>query len=258
MGGGSGGEPSVGGQGGSGGQGGGEGGGGGGPDPDLYPPEDESNNTLATANALPDGALGFTAELPATTDVDVFSVFVPLGSVLRARIEDGFGGCPADANVTLQIYDPNNLEFATETGLCPSLDNLNNPEMNGITQEGTYFVRVTTTMVVSQYVVVIEVTPPTCGDLVTSIGEECDDGNMAPPGCEAATRRPGVPDGDVQTGEVGDNNSIVGDAATPAASSRRLLPRASERPGDRHPITCEGGYGRITPDGDLDYIVQSR
>lgn len=244
-----------------GGGGAGDGGSGGsGLDVDLYPYETEDNGTLGAANALPDGALGFQAELSGVNDIDSFSVFVPLGSTLRATISDGMGGCPPDANVSLQILSPANLEIASVAGLCPSLDANSDPDLNEIEQEGTYFVRITGTAAVPFYVAEIEVAPPMCGDGIEQLGEQCDDGNaVADDGCEPdCTETPNCGDGSVQTGEeCDDGNTTPGDGCDdicllegnycPESEPNNSVATATQI------TTCEGGVGQIAVIGDVDY-----
>ncbi|MBL8856784.1 MAG: hypothetical protein JNK57_22680, partial [Planctomycetaceae bacterium] len=139
----------MGGMGGMGGSGGSE------PNPN-YPLETEPNGTLATADALEDGTKGFTAEIEDSNDFDVFSVDVPIGSSMRVAITDGNGGCPPDAEVTVQIFDPDNLQMATATGLCPELSGQNNVDLATVDPGGVHFIRVTAAAPVPFYVIEIE------------------------------------------------------------------------------------------------------
>lgn len=241
-------------EGGSGGEGGGSG-----LDPDLFPFETEDNGSLGSSNGLPDGAVGFQAKISDVNDVDVFSVFVPIGSTFRAAVTDGMGGCPPGAEVTVDVYSPANLQITNLTGLCPVVDGTTDPDLVTIDQEGTYFVRVTSAVTVPFYVLEIEVNPPVCGDGITQLGEECDDGNLDPAdGCEPdCTQTPVCGDGTVQTGEACDDGNVVaGDGCDtmcqlegdycPEVEPNNTLPTAT-------PITtCEGGYGEITSIGDQD------
>lgn len=197
--------------GGSGGAGGSGGSGSGGGPPAEYVPETEPNDIPSQANALPMGAPGFAAEIEDSNDPDYFSVVAPIGATLSVGIGDGYGGCPADANVTVQIIDPDNLVMSTGMGLCPKLDGNSDPDLASLAQGGTYFVRVTANQPVASYVVDISVTAPVCGDTIVQLGEECDDGNMtAGDGCENdCTITPVCGDGSIQTGEECDDGGTT-------------------------------------------------
>lgn len=247
-------------QGGAGGGTGGDGQGGSGLDPNDYPHETEENGTLAMANALPADALGFQAELPDINDIDVYSVFVPIGSTLRAQITDGMGGCPPGANVSLQIYGPDNLEIASQSGLCPLLNGNNDPDLNSIAVEGTYFIRVSTSSPVDFYVVEIEVAPPICGDGITQLGEECDDMNTVNgDGCENdCTETPVCGDGSVQTGEeCDDGDTMSGDGCDSSCQLEGAFCPEAEPNNTTATATlittCDGGAGQIGTVGDQDY-----
>ena len=183
-------------------------------DPTDYPPESEENGSLETANPLADGALGFQAAISSVNDVDVFSVFGPLGATLLARISDGNGGCPDGASFTISVYDPANLEIATAAGGCPQLNGGGDPDLGALAAEGTYFVRVTSSVEMPFYVLELAVVAPECGDGIEQPGEECDDNNMTPAdGCEPnCTITPVCGDGSLQTGEECDDmGTAVGD-----------------------------------------------
>ncbi len=260
-GGGSGGE-TTGGMGGVGGVGGsgGAGGAGGGPIDPNYPPETEPNGSLNTANPLQDNTLGFTAELSSLNDVDIFSFFAPLGSTVSVAISDGMGGCPADATVKLDIYDPFNLEISTQTGLCPVIDGTVDTDLASVAVEGLYFARITAPAAVSSYVVEISVNPPICGDGIIQLGEECDDMNMvAGDGCENdCTETPVCGDGTVQSGEECDDSDMMsGDGCDsmcqlegnycPEGEPNNTIMDATLL------TTCDGGAGEISVAGDQDY-----
>jgi cysteine-rich repeat protein len=218
------------------------------------------NGSLNSANPLAEDTLGFTASLSSLNDIDVFSFDVPLGSTVRVAISDGMGGCPPDATVKLDIYDPQNLELATTTGLCPVLDGNNEPDLASVAVAGTYFARVTAAAAVASYVIEIDVSPPVCGDGVTQLGEECDDMNMTPAdGCENdCTETPVCGDADVQTGEeCDDGDTMSGDGCDsmcqlegdfcPEGEPNETIANATQL------TACSGGAGQVTPIGDQDY-----
>lgn len=191
-----------------------EGGAGGGPivDTDLYPLETENNGSLVNANLLPEDALGFQAELPSANDVDVFAITIPLGSSMRVAVSDGQGGCPGDANVSIQIYAPDNLTvLGSASGLCPVLDGNTSPALGTITAAGTYFARVATAASVDFYVLELSATPPECGDGIPQLGEQCDDGNMtAGDGCENDCTETAIcGDGSLQGDEACDDGNQI-------------------------------------------------
>lgn len=251
---------------GGGGAGGGEGGEGGegggtGLDPDLYPLEEENNGTLVASNTLPDGAIGFQAELSSLNDVDVFNVFVPLGSSLSAVVTDGMGGCPADANLTVSIYAPDNITVvATASALCPALDGNADPDLGEIGIEGTYFVRVSGAAAVPFYVMEITVAEPECGDMIVQLSEQCDDGNnVAGDGCENdCTETPECGDGSVQTGEECDDGDLMSgdgcDMNCDLEGNYCVETEPNNTTATATEITvCEGGSGVIGMATDVDY-----
>jgi cysteine-rich repeat protein len=249
--------------GGSGGGGGGEGGSGtGGGPPSDYVLETEPNNTGAQANALPMGAPGFAAEISSSNDPDWFSVVAPLGATMSVSIGDGYGGCPADANVTVQIIDPDDLILASGIGLCPSLDGNSDPDLASLVQAGTYFVRVSANQPVASYVVDIVVSAPACGDTIVQLGEECDDGNLINgDGCEDdCTVTPVCGDGSIQLGEECDDGGTVnGDGCDSTCQfegnicveteANNTIAQANVGP------MCTAWNGAITTIGDVDYYA---
>lgn len=248
---------------GGGGMGGTGGTGGMGPNP-AYPLETEPNGTLATADALQMGTKGFTAEIEDSNDFDVFSVDVPLGSSMRVAISDGNGGCPPGAEVTVQIFDPDNLQMATATGLCPELSGQNNVDMAAIDPGGVHFIRVTALAPVPFYVVEIEVNPPVCGDTIVNLGEECDDGNAANgDGCDNNCMYTPVCGNSYvnYTEECDDGNLTSGDGCDSACLLEgNWCPEMepNDNAANATPIVnCDGGAGIINPIGDKDfYSVQ--
>ncbi len=262
---GGGGNPTTGGMGGIGGTGGTGGTGGSvttGVDPMEYPPESEMNGTLATANPLADGTLGFQAEISSVNDVDVFSVFGPLGATLSARISDGNGSCPDGASFTISIYEPSNLEIATAAGGCPQLDGGGDPDLGALAAEGMYFVRVSSSVVMPFYVLELAVVAPECGDGIEQPGEECDDNNTAPAdGCEPdCTITPVCGDGSIQTGEECDDAGMAaGDGCDASCQLEGNFCSEGNMPNDGTVTAtslagCLGGVGTIDPIGDQDYF----
>ncbi len=250
---------STGGAGGGGGDGGS--GTGGGP-PSDYVLETEPNNTGAQANALPMGAPGFAAEISSSNDPDWFSVVAPLGATMSVSIGDGYGGCPADANVSVQIIDPDDLILASGIGLCPSLDGNSDPDLASLAQAGTYYVRVSANQPVASYVVDIVVSAPACGDTIVQLGEECDDGNLINgDGCEDdCTVTPVCGDGSIQTGEECDDGGTTnGDGCDSLCQFEgnvcvetevnNTIAQANVGP------MCTAWNGAITTIGDVDYYA---
>ncbi len=234
---------------------------GGGP-PAEYILETEPNDTFGQANDLPDGAPGFAAELP-DGDIDVFAVDAALGATMSVVVSDGYGSCPADANVLVQIYDPSDLVIASAgASLCPSLTPANDPDLLSLVQAGTYFVYVTAPAEVDEYIIDITVNDPICGDNVTQLGEECDDGNMTPAdGCENdCTVTPVCGDNSIQTGEeCDDGNTNDGDGCDslcqfegslcPETEANNSIATANAGPG------CTAWMGQIGMVGDHDYFA---
>lgn len=233
---------------------------GGGP-PAGYVLETEPNDTFGQANDLPDGETGFAAELP-MGDIDVFAVDAPIGSTMSVAVSDGYGSCPADANMTVQIYDPSDLVIAQGTSLCPTLNGNNDPDLTSLAQGGTYFIYVSAPAEVEKYAIDISVNPPVCGDSVTQLGEECDDGNMNDgDGCESdCTVTPNCGDASLQTGEeCDDGNTNNGDGCDstcqyegslcPETEANNSIATANAGPG------CTDWMGQVTPVGDVDYFA---
>ncbi len=245
----------MGGMGGMGGSGGSE------PNPN-YPLETEPNGTLATADALEDGTKGFTAEIEDSNDFDVFSVDVPIGSSMRVAITDGNGGCPPDAEVTVQIFDPDNLQMATATGLCPELSGQNNVDLATVDPGGVHFIRVTAAAPVPFYVIEIEVNPPVCGDNIVNLGEACDDGNLVDgDGCDSNCELTPVCGNNLvnYTEECDDGNLVNGDGC----DSSCLLEGNwcfEVEPNDTSAaatpvVLCDGAAGTINPATDADWFA---
>jgi cysteine-rich repeat protein len=233
---------------------------GGGP-PAGYIVETEPNDTFGQSNDLPDGEIGFAAELP-MGDIDVFAVEAPLGATMSVVVSDGYGGCPADANMLVQVYDPTDLAIAQGNSLCPTLNGQNDTDLNSLAQAGTYFIYVSAPAAVEEYAIDITVTPPVCGDNVTQLGEECDDGNMTPAdGCENdCTITPVCGDSSLQTGEeCDDGNTMSGDGCDsacqfegnlcPETEVNNTLGQANSGPG------CAAWVGQIGVVGDVDFYA---
>lgn len=224
--------------------------------------ETEPNNTGSQANALPMDAPGFAAEISSSNDPDWFSVVAPLGATMSVSIGDGYGGCPADANVTVQIIDPDDLILASGIGLCPSLDGNSDPDLASLAQAGTYYVRVSANQPVASYVVDIVVSAPACGDTIVQLGEECDDGNLINgDGCEDdCTVTPVCGDGSIQTGEECDDGGTTnGDGCDSLCQFEgnvcvetevnNTIAQANVGP------MCTAWNGSITTVGDVDYYA---
>lgn len=267
--GGSGGNPTTGGMGGVGGSTGGSGGMGGsggsvatGVDPAEYPLESEENGTLATSNPLAEGTLGFQASISNVNDVDVFSVFGALGSTFSARISDGNGACPEGASFTISVYDPANFEIASAAGGCPQLNGGSDPDLISLSPEGTYYVRVTSSVEMPFYVLELSVQEPECGDGVEQLGEECDDSNtMNGDGCEDdCTITPVCGDGSIQSGEeCDDNGTAVGDGCDATCQLEGNLCSEGNLANDGTATAtsltgCTGGVGTLNPLLDQDYF----
>ena len=242
---------------------GGEGGMGGmneGGSPPNYVIETEPNDGPGQANAFQDGTNGFYAEIEVAGAVDVFSVDAPIGSTMSLAISDGYGGCPADATMSIQGVH-NNLILATSaTELCPTLDGNDDPDLATLASGGTYYIYVSAPAAVENYALDIVVQPPVCGDMIVQLGEECDDGNMTPAdGCENdCTVTPVCGDNSVQSGEeCDDGNTMNGDGCDSMCQYEGSVCIESE-PNDSiatadPDLTCLFWNGQITPVADVDY-----
>ncbi len=145
-----------------------------------YPAETESNDIPALANVLASSTKGFTASLYPMGDIDVFEIDVTTpGTELSVAIHDLMGGCPLGGSFAVRAQGPNGL-LGADSGACPQLDSINNPDMANLAL-GKHYVQVESATFGTQpaYIVDIALKPPVCGNGVTQGLEQCDDGNMA-------------------------------------------------------------------------------
>jgi cysteine-rich repeat protein len=231
-------------------------------DPDDYPPETEPNGSLATANTLAAGTLGFQGSIGVAGDFDVYAIDAALGASLAARVSDGNGGCPSGASFTVQVYDTANLEIASMSGGCPNLNGNTDPDLASLDAAGTYFVRVSAAAPVPFYVIDLSASAPQCGDGIVQQGEECDDDNLVDgDGCEAdCTVTPVCGDGSIQVGEeCDDGDTMAGDGCDGSCQLEADLCAEGATPNDTFATAtslmgCDGGFGGIDPIGDQDFF----
>jgi cysteine-rich repeat protein len=146
-------------------------------------------NPLATANSLT-GFDGVIASIDPVGDQDVFSfdVTVP-GSSVTIEVSNGYGGCPGFDSV-ITLFDPLGVELAQDdsSGIspCSKISPDNQPAAMSL-GAGKHKVQVAEFLndeIAAKYVLSVKVVPPSCGDLLLAMGEQCDDGNtLAGDGC---------------------------------------------------------------------------
>jgi cysteine-rich repeat protein len=235
-----------------------------------YTPEQESNDLSATATPLGANALGFSASLCPISDIDVFSVNVSVqGAGLYAGVKSVNGGCPADAQTFLRVFDSNGVALAQDTdsanGPCSIIQPTTDPGVVSL-PAGKYYVQVENLLFaqVDSYLLDIKLVPPVCGDgLVQDVaGEQCDDGNVVGgDGCSATCQAEAVCGDGVVTviaGEQCDDGNVVGgDGCSPTCKLEANLLTEKEPNPKNSPNSIDGydgAVGSIHPASDTDYF----
>ena len=147
-------------------------------------PETEPNGSPATANALGMHA-GFIGAISPVGDLDYYSFQVPgPNSLVFIQTSDGLGGCPANFDSLLTLFDPTGTPLVTDdnggVGLCSRISPQLYPQAMNLTA-GTYRARVEfkgDNATCQEYVVTVSVQQPGCGDGIVETGEQCDDGPL--------------------------------------------------------------------------------
>lgn len=158
-----------------------------------YVDETEPNETPAQADPLPAGGAGFVGSINPAGDIDFYSFDVTIaGSSVFLSTTDGLGGCPANFDSRLTLYNPSHTQLAiNDNGDLPPCSTISPSYTQSATNlpAGTYQVRTEysgNNGTMSQYVVSVRVVPPGCGDSLLQPGEQCDDGDVVSgDGCSA-------------------------------------------------------------------------
>lgn len=153
--------------------------------------EMEPNDALDEATALTGSAVQGT--LSSDTDVDSYTFMVPAGGNVFLETSDGMGGCPADLNTQLELFDPDGLTLGVlnggGAGGCDKGDPTQIPELTNL-PAGIYTVQVgVRTGSGGAYTLIVLVQAPACGNSIPEslAGEQCDDANTtAGDGCDAS------------------------------------------------------------------------
>jgi cysteine-rich repeat protein len=186
------------------------------------------------ANAIVDGQKGFVGQICPNGDVDVYSIDVPAGASVTAAITTDGTGCPIANKVQLRLLDPTFQPVVTDVhavGPCPNLLPSHFSQLVSL-PAGTYYleVRNLSSTPIEAYQLDASTALPGCGDGIpaTTIGEQCDDGNMTDgDGCSATCQ--------LETGSYA-NEVEPNDSSTMATSVDGF----------------DGGVGAIEPAGDID------
>ncbi|TKC99659.1 DUF4215 domain-containing protein [Polyangium fumosum] len=202
-----------------------------------YLTETEPNQPNNQANSVVgyDGVVG--SILPAG-DQDYFSFQVTEpGSSVTIEVTDGYGGCPSGFDSKIYLYSPSNqlLVSDDEDGVesCSLINPLLDPSAATNLPVGTYVVMVEEYLnddAQSSYVLKVKVAAPGCGDsILTSPGEQCDDGN-----------------------------TVAGDGCSPTCMAEtpwEIEPNASTATASPVWPMTTSWYGKIDPIADVDYFV---
>jgi cysteine-rich repeat protein len=158
--------------------------------------ETEPNDASSMANSLA-GYAGAVGEIYPLGDVDVYAVAVTVaGSSIDARVGDGFGGCPLGFDSKLSLLSPSGATLVADAGGGVSPCSLISPSQYVQATNlavGTYYLQVQRVSAATQqyYVLGVTLTPPSCGDGIVEIGEQCDPGPAMVAGCSATCQLTG-------------------------------------------------------------------
>lgn len=146
-----------------------------------YPPESESNDTLATADVLQAGTKGFTAAIYPPGETDDFRFTVPAGASLAVGVSTVMGGCPPFSAFKVEVAPVGGAPIASASGNCAMIEGSSTSALQDM-PGGDYVLSITeeTPQIIPEYRAHITITVPSCGDGLVQFnaGEQCDDGNF--------------------------------------------------------------------------------
>lgn len=149
--------------------------------------ESEPNGDVISADPVSQSVEPILGSISPAQDQDIYAVTVPLnGSIGVAFYERSRGSCRTLVRPRVEVLDTDGITVLAErdgsstSASCPNMQPSSYAEIRAL-PAGTYYIRVSEVSGLAEignYLLIVQVFPPECGNRLIEPGEQCDDNNV--------------------------------------------------------------------------------